>query len=77
MIVEMFREFVTLFLTLLGSPESPFIEMHCSLVWLGMLARSFLVKYNDSIYLGPESASLGCLRMKCSASTRRIQLHNV
>ena len=59
MIVAMFRGFATLFLALLGSPEGPFIVMHCLLVWFGMLARGFLVTSDGSIYFGPESASLG------------------
>ena len=52
-IVEMFCGVVTLFLAPLGSPEGPFIEMHCLLVWLGMFARGFLVTNNGFIYLGP------------------------
>ena len=55
----MFRWFATLFLALLGSPEGPFIEMHCVLAWFGMLARGFLVTSDGSFYFGPESASLG------------------
>ena len=58
-LVAMFRWFATLFLALLGSPEGPFIGMHCVLAWFGMLARGFLVTSDGSIYFGPESASLG------------------
>ena len=59
MIVAMFRWFATLFLALLGSPEGPFIEMHCVLAWFGLLARGLLVTSDGSFYFGPESASLG------------------
>ena len=59
MIVSMFRGLETFFLALLGSPEGPCIEIHCSLVRFGMLARGFPVTSDGSIYLGPESASLG------------------
>ena len=86
MIVAMFRGFATLFLALLGSPEGPFIEMHCLLVWFGMLTRGFLVTSEGSIYFGPESASLGlcvdevlCLYAQdpvAQCSIRRCALHS-
>ena len=49
----------TLFLAPLESSEGHSFEMHCSLAWLGMFARDFLVTNNGFIYLGPGSASLG------------------
>ena len=53
------RWFTTLFLAPMGSLEGPFIEMHCVLAWLGLLARGFLVASDGFIYPGPMSASLG------------------
>ena len=55
----MFRWFATLFLAPFGSSEGHSNELHCLLVWLGMIACDFLVTNNGFIYLGPGSASLG------------------
>ena len=46
MIVTMFRWFATLFLALVGFLEGHSNELHCLLVWLGMIACDFLVTNN-------------------------------
>ena len=77
MIVTMFRWFATLFLAPLGSSEGPSDELHCLLVWLGMIACDFLVTNNGFIYLAPGLQVSARLWMTYPASTRRIQVHSV
>ena len=66
----------TLFLAPMGSPEGPFIEMHC-LCGSACLHVASLSQTTVSSTLAPGLQVSACLWMTCPASTRRIQLHSV